>query len=347
MEKYKKQVHNKGGIYIYYKGILKKIVEKAKSDKKTIILPEALDERILNAANIVTKDEIANIVLIGNTDEIIENAKRKNIDLDERIKIINPLEYKQIEQYVNKFYELRKNKGITLKDAREILKNDAYFATMMVYMDQADGMVSGACNTTPDTLRPALQIIKQKDNLSCVSSFFIMETNKKELGENGVYIFSDCGLMIDPTSNELQDISNCSVDSFRNLVGGIPKVAFLSYSSFGSSDDYKVLEAVNELKKKEVNYDFDGEMQLDTAICKDVAKKKAPNSKVAGCANILIFPNLESGNIGYKIAQRFGNMTALGPITQGIKKPVNDLSRGCSVEDIVGVIAITCVQAMN
>lgn len=333
-----------------FEGILKEIVNKAKQGNKTIVLPESLDERILKAANIIQSEKIANIILIGNRNEILNKYNEINIEIEDGIVIINPSEYPKIEEYANKLYELRKHKGMTLDMAKDVVLDYVYFANMMVYFEDADGLVSGAIHSTADTLRPALQIIKSKPGINTVSSFFVMETKNKDLGSNGTFVFSDCGLVEEPTEDELKDIANSSVESFRKIVGDVPKVAFLSYSTFGSAKGEKITKiqnVVNDLKQANVNYDLDGEMQLDAAIIKEVAALKAPQSKVAGNANILIFPNLEAGNIGYKLAQRFGNMLALGPVTQGLNKPVNDLSRGCNVEDIVGTVAVTCVQAMQ
>ena len=246
-------------------------------------------------------------------------------------------------------YELRKNKGMTLEEAKKINEDKVYFATMMVKANDADGLVSGAIHSTANTLRPALQIIKAADGIKNVSSFFLMETKKKELGENGVLIFSDCGLIEFPTKEQLVvDIAIESAQSYKMLTGYEPKVALLSYSTKGSAKGEaidKLNEVLNILKEKNVEFDVDGEFQLDAAIIPEVAKLKAPNSSVAGHANVLIFPNLEAGNIGYKMAQRFGDTLAIGPVTQGLKKPVNDLSRGSSVEDIVGTIIVTCMQA--
>lgn len=333
-----------------FEGILKEIVNKAKQGNKTIVLPESLDERILKAANIIQSEKIANIILIGNRNEILNKYNEINSEMEDGIVIINPSEYPKIEEYANKLYELRKHKGMTLDMAKDVVLDYVYFANMMVYFEDADGLVSGAIHSTADTLRPALQIIKSKPGINTVSSFFVMETKNKDLGSNGTFVFSDCGLVEEPTEDELKDIANSSVESFRKIVGDVPKVAFLSYSTFGSAKGEKITKiqnVVNDLKQSNVNYDLDGEMQLDAAIIKEVAALKAPQSKVAGNANILIFPNLEAGNIGYKLAQRFGNMLALGPVTQGLNKPVNDLSRGCNVEDIVGTVAVTCVQAME
>jgi len=332
-----------------FDGILGEIVNKAKKGNKNIVLPESADERVLKAANIIQSEKIANIILIGKREEILNKYEEIGTKIEDGIVIINPAEYDKKEEYANAFYELRKNKGMTLENARVQMLDYVYFGNMMVYSGEADGLVSGAIHSTADTLRPALQIIKAKPCIGSVSSFFLMETKNRELGSNGTFIFSDCGLIEEPTQSQLEDIANSSVDSFRKIVGTTPKVAFLSYSTFGSAKGEKIdkiKNVINSLKEKNVDYEFDGEMQLDAAIIKEVAKLKAPQSTVAGNANILIFPNLEAGNIGYKLAQRFGNMLALGPVTQGLNKPVNDLSRGCNVEDIVGTVAITCVQAM-
>ena len=250
--------------------------------------------------------------------------------------------------YANSLYELRKHKGMTLEKAYELLDDNIYFATMMVKNGDVDGMVCGASHSTADSLRPALQIVKARDNLSTVSSFFIMETPNKTLGCDGKFIFADCGLVAFPTEDELVDIVKETYDSFRELLKKEPKIAMLSYSTLGSAKHEnitKIENVVNKVKDFNKNIKIDGELQLDAAIIKEVASLKAPKSEVAGEANVLIFPNIEAGNIGYKIAQRFGNMVALGPITQGLNKPINDVSRGCNVDDIVGVVAITCIQA--
>ena len=326
---------------------IEKIKTQAKQDIKTIVLPESKDIRTLEATEIVLKEGFANIILIGNPQEIKDLAEKNNINLN-GAQIINPATFEGFSRYANDLYELRKNKGMTLDQAKEILKtNNRYFATMMVKEKEADGFVSGACHPTSDTLRPALQIIKSKEGIDTVSAFFLMESKHKEFGENGVFIFADCGLNPTPDVTQLCDITIESVNSFRKLVNASPKVALLSYSTKGSAKGEnidKTLALLNKLQSMNIDFDVDGELQLDAAIVEEVAKLKAPNSKVAGKANILIFPDLEAGNIGYKIAQRFGDMLALGPITQGLNKPVNDLSRGCNVDDIVGAVAITCVQ---
>lgn len=333
-----------------YTGILEKIINNSKKNKMKIVLPESDDKRILEAANIASKEGIANIILIGNTNAIEDSSKKYDIVLDKNIVIVDPNTDSNTKLYAEKLHELRKHKNMSAEEATNLIYNNIYFATMMVYMGDADGMVSGANHSTSDTLRPALQIIKQNEKVKCVSSFFLMETHKKEFGSDGLFIFSDCGLNEDPTEEQLQDIAISSAESFRTLVGKEPKVVFLSYSTLGSAKSEKVdkiRRVVDSLKERNVDFKFDGELQLDAAIIKEVAQTKAPESRVAGEANVLIFPNIEAGNIGYKMAERFGDMLALGPVTQGMKKPVNDLSRGSSVEEIVGVIAITCVQAMN
>lgn len=332
-----------------FKGIVKKITDEAKKNKKTIILPESNDIRILEATSILCENDICNIVLIGNEKEILHIMKEKNIKLPENnFTIIDNLESEKKEFYSEELYNLRKEKGMTIEKARELMNDNVYFATMMVKLNEADGMVSGAIHSTSDTLRPALQIIKQADNINTVSSFFIMETPNNALGSNGIYIFSDCGLVEEPTPEQFVDIAKSSANSFRNIVGDEPKVAFLSYSTKGSAKSKRIDEiigVVNDLKNSDVDFEVDGELQLDAAIIPEIAKIKAPDSKVAGNANVLIFPDLQAGNIGYKLVQRFGNAVAIGPITQGLKKPVNDLSRGCNTEDVVGAVAITCIQA--
>ncbi len=304
-----------------YNGIMKKIIDEAKKNLKTIVLPESTDKRVLEAANEASKEKIADIILVGKKEEILNVCKENNIELDSNIKIVDntiaKTEEEKIrkEKYINELYNLRKHKGMTLEKAEEILKDNVYFATMMVKLKDADGMVSGAIHSTADTLRPALQIIKTKEGVKTVSAFFLMETKKEELGSKGVYIFADCGLVEFPTEEELYDIVISSVKSFRELVTyDTPRVALLSYSTLGSAKNEKidkVINVKNRLENEKVDFDFDGELQLDAAIIKEVALLKAPNSKVAGKANILIFPDLQAGNIGYKLVQRFGDALAL------------------------------------
>ncbi len=321
---------------------IESIKKRAKLVRKTIVLPETMDERVIDAAIKIRKEDIADIILIG--------KPVKDIDLT-GIKVIEPSTSELTETFVNKLYELRKEKGMTIEEARELLLNDyMYFACMLVKMGYADGVVSGACHSTANTLRPSLQIIKTKPNVSLVSSFFLMVVPNCEYGENGTFIFSDAGLEQNPTPEKLATIAGCSAESFELLVQKEPKVAMLSHSTKGSATHYdvdKVIDATQIAQKKYPQYKIDGELQLDAAIVPEVAKSKAPDSIVAGNANVLIFPDLDAGNIGYKLVQRLAKAEAYGPITQGIASPINDLSRGCSVDDIVGVVAITCVQAMK
>lgn len=330
-------------------GIVAKMAQKVKQNLKTIVLPETEDVRVLKAASIILKEEIAKIILIGDENEIKALCQKENIDIPfSKVEIINNLTSSKKEEYANLLYELRKNKGMTIDIAKETIKDKVYFATLMVKANDADGLVSGAIHSTSNTLRPALQIIKAAEGIKNVSSFFLMETPKKQFGDDGVMLFSDCGLIEFPTVDQLVDITIESAQSYRLLTGEEPRVALLSYSTKGSAKNEaidKLVEVLRILKEKNVDFDVDGEFQLDAAIIPEVAKLKAPDSKVAGKANVLIFPNLEAGNIGYKMAQRFGDALALGPVTQGLKKPVNDLSRGSSVDDIVGTIIVTCIQA--
>lgn len=330
-------------------GIVAKMAEKVKKDKKKIVLPESEDIRVLKAASIVALNDYADIILIGKKEEIEKKCKAENINMPyDKIEIVDNMTSPKKEAYDTLLYELRKNKGMTLEEAKKINEDKVYFATMMVKSDDADGLVSGAIHSTANTLRPALQIIKAAEGIKNVSSFFLMETKKKELGEDGVLIFSDCGLIEFPTEEQLVDIVLESAQSYKMLTDYEPKVALLSYSTKGSAKGEaidKLNNVLNELKNRKLDFDVDGEFQLDAAIIPEVAKLKASGSKVAGHANVLIFPNLEAGNIGYKMAQRFGDTLAIGPVTQGLKKPVNDLSRGSSVDDIVGTIIVTCMQA--
>lgn len=324
------------------------IKERARNNIKKIILPETMDKRVLSAASICTKEKIAEIVLIGKEDEIKSLAKEDNIDL-EGITIINPFTNSITEELVTEFYELRKSKGMTEEEARNTLLGDyMYYACMLVHKNLADGIVSGACHSTANTLRPALQIIKTAPDSKLVSAFFLMVVPNCEYGYNGTFVFGDSGLEQNPTPEKLAAIAASSSASFELLTGEKAVTALLSHSTKGSAkhaDVDKVLEALEIAKKEYPEYNIDGELQLDAAIVPSVAASKAPESKVAGHANVLIFPDLDAGNIGYKLVQRLAKAEAYGPITQGIRKPVNDLSRGCSTEDIVGVVAITSVQA--
>ncbi len=315
------------------------------------MLPESEDIRTLKATQIALKEEYANIVLVGNEEIIKQKAQENNINI-EGATIINPQTSKDYEKYAQLLYELRKNKGMTIEQAKELVLNPVYFGMLMVKDEEtkADGLVSGAAHSTADTLRPALQILKTAPDTKLVSAFFVMVVPDCEYGENGTFIFGDAGLNENPNPDQLSEIAISSSKSFEQLVQKEPKVAMLSYSSHGSAHSElteKVIEATKLLKEKEPNLIADGELQLDAAIIPEVAASKTPTSPLKGEANVLIFPNLDAGNIGYKLVQRLGKAEAYGPLCQGIAKPVNDLSRGCSAEDIAGVIAITAVQAQN
>lgn len=329
-------------------GFIDEMKAKARANKKTIVLPESEDERTYKAAEAVLKEEIANVVIVGSEEEVAKNKGSYDIS---GAQIVDPATSDKTEAYIAKLVELRQKKGMTEEQAREILlTNYLYYGVMMVKMKDADGMVSGACHSTADTLRPCLQILKTKPGTKLVSAFFVMCVPDCEYGENGVFVFADCGLNQNPTPEELAAIAESSAESFRMLVGAEPKVAFLSHSSKGSAkhaDVDKVTEAVKIAKEANPDLMVDGELQLDAAIVPSVGESKAPGSPVAGHANVLVFPDLDAGNIGYKLVQRLAKAEAYGPMTQGIAAPVNDLSRGCSAEDIVGVVAITAVQAQN
>lgn len=327
-----------------------RIKERVKDDFKKIVLPESNDVRVLEAASTIKKEAFADIILIGKESKIGSLAKDNNIDIN-GVTIVNPLTFSDSEKLINDYYELRKHKGISLEQARDTILNDyVYFANMLVKDGYADGVVSGACHSTADTLRPALQIIKTSKGTKVASAFFLMVVPNCDYGFNGVFVYSDCGMIQNPSSEELVEIGKESANTFRLLVEEEPNVAFLSHSTFGSSkcsDVDKVVKAVEMAKKEYPDINLDGELQFDAAVVPLVAKSKAPNSSVAGKANVLIFPDLDAGNIGYKITERLAKAKAYGPVTQGLAKPVNDLSRGCNANDIVGVVAITALQAMN
>ncbi|MGE5329611.1 MAG: phosphate acetyltransferase [Deltaproteobacteria bacterium] len=323
------------------------VKELAKKERKKIVLPEGSDPRVIKAASMAIAEDIADIVIIGNKDEIATLANGADIS---KAEIIDPLVSPKLEEYSQYFYELRKNKGVTIEQAKEIIKDNVYFATMMVKMGEADGVVSGAIHSTSDTLRPALQIIKTAPDVKLVSAFFIMVIPDTSFGENGVLLYADSGLVENPDAEQLSEIAVSSANTFKRLVGAAPKVAMLSYSTKGSAKSEltdKVIKATELAKQKAPDTLIDGEMQADAALIPKVGSSKAPGSPVAGAANVLIFPDLNCGNIAYKLTERLAKAEAYGPITQGLAKPINDLSRGCKAEDIVGVVAITCVQAQQ
>lgn len=328
---------------------IENIKNRAKTEIKTIVLPEATDTRIIEAATIALNENYANVILLGNEEEIKQIAKENNLNIT-KAKIVDPKTSNKLENYVNAFYELRKNKGITMEKAKELLLDEVYFGMMMVKQGEADGLVSGAIHSTSDTLRPALQILKTAPGVKLVSAFFVMVVPDCEYGENGTFVFGDCGLNENPSCDELAEIAKSSSISFEQLVGKKAKVGMLSYSTYGSAKSeltQKVIDATKIIKEKYPEIKVDGELQLDSAIVPSVAASKAPESDIAGTCNTLIFPDLNAGNIGYKLTQRLAKAEAYGPLCQGIAKPVNDLSRGCSAQDVAGVIAITCVQAQQ
>lgn len=326
---------------------LETMIEKAKRDKKTIVLPESYEIRVLKAASMILEKELANVILVGDEKKIKEVAG--DLELS-KAKIINPETYKGFEAFADAFYEMRKKKGMTPEKARETMKDQLYFGVMLVKMNEADGMVAGSVNSTANTLRPALQILKTAPGTKLVSSFFVMDVPNCEYGIDGTFIFSDCGLVENPDADQLSEIAISSSKTFRQLMDADPVVAMLSYSTYGSAKSElteKVIEATKLTKQKAPDLMVDGELQGDAALIPSVGESKAPGSKVAGKANVLIFPNIDAGNICYKLVQRLAKADAYGPVTQGIARPVNDLSRGCTAEDIVGVVAITCVQAQS
>lgn len=325
-----------------------KIKAKAKANVKHIVLAEGSEPRTVQAAQKIVAQGIAKVTLVGDADEISRVAKETGTELA-GVSIVDPKTSEKSPAYAQKLFELRQKKGMTLEQATELIyKNTLYFGTMMLKMDDADGMVAGAINSTGNVLRPALQIIKTAPGISCVSSCFIMEIPNKAYGQEGVMIFGDCAVIPNPTSDELAAIAIASAQTGRSLVDLDPKVAMLSFSTKGSAKHdlvTKVQEAAQKAHELAPDLALDGELQADAALVESVGKLKSPGSAVAGQANVLVFPDLQAGNIGYKLVQRLAGAEAIGPVLQGLAKPVNDLSRGCSVEDIVSVVAIAAVKA--
>ena len=327
-------------------GFIDEIKARAKACKKTIVLPETEDERTYKAAETVLKEGLADLVLVGSKEEIEKNKGTYDIS---GATIVDPATDARTEGYIAKLVELRQKKGMTPEQAKELLlSNYLYYGVMMVKMGDADGMVSGACHSTADTLRPCLQILKTKPGTKLVSAFFLMVVPNCDMGANGTFIFADAGLEQNPDPEKLANIAISSADSFKLLVEKEPVVAMLSHSTKGSAkhaDVDKVVEATKIAQELAPELALDGELQLDAALVKEVGELKAPTSDVAGKANVLIFPDIDAGNIGYKLVQRFAGAKAFGPILQGLAAPVNDLSRGCNAEDIVACVALTAFQA--
>jgi phosphate acetyltransferase len=331
--------------------LLSQIVARAKSSKQRIVLPEAEEERTLCAADRVLAEDMADIVLIGNPEKVQALAKEKGLANIGKATLIDPENYEKSEELAEQLAEIRKSKGMTIEQARELIKNPLYLGCMIIKTGGADGQISGALSTTGDTLRPALQIIKCAPGITCVSGGLLLISKQKQFGENGVLVVADVAVTPVPDADQLSQIAVCTAQTARSIAGfKDPRVAMLSFSSKGSAKHEvvdKVVEATRLAKERDAALQIDGELQADAALVPSVALTKAPNSAIAGKANVLVFPNLEVGNISYKMVQRLGDAIAIGPVLQGIARPVNDLSRGCSVDDIYYMVAITCCQAMD
>ena len=327
--------------------LLERLKAKALANPRKIVLPEGEEPRTVKAASIITKEKLARVTLVGNRAKIEAVAKEQGVDIS-TVPSIDPETSPKFEEYAQAYTEARKAKGMTIEEARTIMKDTVFYGTMMVHKGEADGLVSGALHSTGDTIRPALQFIKTKPGISLVSSVFIMIVPDCEYGDAGTFIFADCAVVPNPTDKEMAEIAIASAETGRILTGIAPKVAMLSFSTYGSAKHElvdKVKRAVAIAKAQAPDLKIDGELQADAAIIPKVGKSKAPGSPIAGQANVLIFPDLQSGNIAYKLVERLAKAQAIGPFLQGLNKPVNDLSRGCSVEDIVNVTMITSLQA--
>ena len=331
--------------------LLSQIVARAKANKQRIVLPEAEEERTLCAADRVLADDIANIILIGNPEKVHALAKEKGLTHIDKATLIDPENYERSEEMAEKLAELRKSKGMTIEEARKLVKNPLYLGCMIIKTEGADGQISGALSTTGDTLRPALQIIKCSPGITCVSGAMLMITKQPQYGENGVLVIGDVAVTPMPDAAQLSQIAVCTAQTAKSVAGfADPRVAMLSFSTKGSAKHEvvdKVVEATKLAKELDPSLKIDGELQADAALVPGVGAKKAPGSDIAGKANVLVFPNLEVGNIGYTLVQRLGDAVAIGPILQGIARPVNDLSRGCSIDDVYYMVAITACQAMD
>jgi len=331
--------------------LIESIIARAKSNKQRIVLPESFEERTIKAADMALADEIADIILIGNKEKVLAYADELGLKNIGKATIIDPETSEKTEEYAQLLFQLRQKKGMTIEKAREVVLDPLYFGCLIIKSGDADGQISGALSTTGETLRPALQIIKCAPGITCVSGAMLLITQTPQFGENGVLVVGDVAVTPMPDAQQLAQIAVCTAHTAKSVAGiADPRVAMLSFSTKGSAKHEvvdKVVEATALAKELDPELKVDGELQTDAALVPVVGAKKAPGSEIAGKANVLVFPNLEAGNIGYKLVQRLGNAQAIGPILQGIAKPVNDLSRGCSVDDIYKMVAITACQAMD
>ena len=329
--------------------LVEQLITRAKANRQRIVLPEGTEERTLKAANQILTDEVADLILIGNPAEIAEKAMQWGLGNISKATIINPENHPRQEEYAQLLFQLRQKKGMTIEQARELVKNPLYLGCLIIKNGDADGQLAGARNTTGDVLRPALQIIKTSPGITCVSGAMLLLTHAPECGDNGVLVMGDVAVTPVPDANQLAQIAVCTARTAQAVAGITPRVAMLSFSTKGSAKHEvvaKVVEAFNIAKEMDPNLLIDGELQADAALVPSVGQSKSPGSPIAGKANVLVVPSLEVGNIGYKLVQRLGHATAVGPILQGIARPVNDLSRGCSIEDVSLMVAITANQAI-
>lgn len=338
---------HQNSLELFLMELIQRIRERAKGTNKCIVLPEAEEERTLKAADIVLEEQLANLILIGNESHIIENASRWNLKNIRKARIIDPIDHPQKQYFSQMLHEARKAKGLTLEQAERLVEDPLYLSVLLIKNGDADGEVAGANNATGDVLRPAFQIIKTQKGFSSVSGAFIMIVPGSKYGSDGVFVFADCAVNPDPSVHELAEIAVASAQTAKNIAGIEPRVAMLSFSTKGSAKHEKadkVIAATALARQMDPEIQIEGELQADAAIIESIGQKKAPGSLIAGNANVLVFPSLESGNIAYKLVQRLAGAEAIGPVLQGMAAPINDLSRGCSVQDIVNLIAITVNQ---